>query len=498
MWGKAPASMTDGARGRRDLLARMRGDWRRNLFLLLFVLDLGVITLAVAAGFFARFAMAEASLDTVRSQGNLYLVVVPALILGWQASLLLNQAYNMEIIAIGTDEYRRVVRATFFTFGALAIVLVLLRWQVARGFLAVALPLGLVLLLIERLLVRRWVLARRRRAMLVDGVVVVGSPHEVRYVAEGIARNPAAGLVVRAVATDTTDAPTFELANGVVVPQAGAIADVVDAVHRYEASTIIVAGHNRINRKQLRELGWQLEDTTIRLALASRMTDVAGPRIHWHPIEGLPLMSVEMPRYSGVKYSLKRAFDLVIATGMVVLVAPILFAIAIAVRLDSPGPIFFRQTRVGVNGTLFKMTKFRSMAVDAEARLAGLERQNEGSGLLFKMKDDPRITRVGAFIRRYSLDELPQLFDVIAGGMSLVGPRPPLPREVEAYDHHVHRRLNVKPGITGPWQVGGRSNLSWQESVRKDLYYVENWSLSGDLVIMFKTLRAVLARDGAY
>lgn len=490
--------MADGVKHRSGPLGRLRGDWRRNLFLVLLVLDLGVITLAVGAGFLARFTMAEASLGTVRSQGILYAIVVPALIAGWVASLFLNQTYNMEIIAIGSDEYRRIVRATFFTFGALAIVLVLLRWQVARGFLAVALPLGLVLLLLERMLVRRWVLSRRRRAMLVDGVVVVGSPQEVRYVAEGISRNPAAGLVVRAVATDTDDSPTFELANGVVVPQAGAIADVADAVRHHHANTIIVAGHNRINRKQLRELSWQLEDTDIRLALASRMTDVAGPRIHWRPIEGLPLMSVEMPRYSGVKYSLKRAFDLVVAVGMVILLSPVLLAIAIAVRIDSPGPIFFRQTRVGVNGTLFKMTKFRSMVVDAEDRLAELEKQNEGSGLLFKMKDDPRITRVGAFIRRYSLDELPQLFDVIAGGMSLVGPRPPLPREVEAYEHHVHRRLNVKPGITGPWQVGGRSNLSWEESVRKDLYYVENWSLSGDLVIMFKTVRAVLARDGAY
>ena len=234
------------------------------------------------------------------------------------------------------------------------------------------------------------------------------------------------------------------------------------------------------------------------MAIASRMTDVAGPRIHWRPIEGLPLMSVEMPRYSGLKYSLKRLFDIVVATGMLLLLSPVLLLIALAVRLDSPGPIFFRQSRVGVNGSLFKMTKFRSMVVDAEECLAALEAQNEGSGLLFKMKDDPRITRVGNVLRRYSLDELPQLFDVVAGSMSLVGPRPPLPREVEGYETHVHRRLNVKPGITGPWQVGGRSNLTWEESIRKDLYYVENWSLSGDLVILFKPVRAVLASDGAY
>lgn len=477
---------------------RPSGEWRRRIAATLFALDLGVIALSVTTAFLARFTTAEASLDIVRAQGHLYAIVVPCLILGWSASLLLNQSYSMEILAIGSEEYRRVIRATFFAFGVLAIVLVLLRWQVARGFLAVALPLGLVLLVLERLLVRRWMVVQRSRGKLVDGVVVVGSPQEVRYVATGIARNPAAGLAVRAVATDTSDSPTFELDDGTLVPQLGSIADVVDSLHEHDASTIIVAGHNRMNHRQMRQLGWQLEDTDTRLALASQMTDVAGPRIHWRPIEGLPLMSVEMPRYSGARYTMKRAFDLVLASGMIIVLAPLLVVIALAVRLDSPGPVLFRQTRVGVNGTLFKMTKFRSMQPDAEARLAELEKENDGSGLLFKMKDDPRVTRVGAVIRRYSLDELPQLFDVVRGSMSLVGPRPPLPSEVEAYEHHMHRRLNVKPGITGPWQVGGRSNLSWEESVRKDLYYVENWSLSGDLLIMFKTVRAVLARDGAY
>lgn len=478
--------------------ASPRSDWRRKIVLVLIVLDLAVVTFSVVAAFFARFWTAETSLEAVNGRHRLYLAVVMSLIAGWVGALLWNQCYQVDGLAIGYDEYRGIVRATFGTFGSLAIVSELLRLQVARGFLAIALPLGLVLLLFERALFRRWLVARRRRSRLVDGVIVVGSPQEVRYVAEGITRSPEAGLVVRAVATETSDVPTFELANGLVVPQIGGLSDVVPAMRSHYASMVIVAGHNRVNRKQLRELGWQLEDTDIRLAIASRMTDVAGPRIHWRPIEGLPLMSVEMPRYSGLKYSLKRLFDVVVSCGMLLLLSPVLLLIALAVRIDSPGPIFFRQTRVGVNGSLFKMTKFRSMTVDAEARLATLEARNEASGLLFKLKDDPRITRVGAFLRRYSLDELPQLFEVLFGSMSLVGPRPSLPREVEGYETHVHRRLNVKPGITGPWQVSGRSNLTWEESIRKDLYYVENWSLSGDLVILFKTVRAVLASDGAY
>lgn len=476
--------------------AASRGGWRRNIFILLFAADAAIIAGSLITAYVARFTVGD--IPGKPESEPMYLAMSSILLIGWLLSLMAYQTYKIESLTIGADVYRGIISATVVTFGVFAIASLLLRWYVARGFLAIALPLGLLLLLIHRWIIRAWLLRLRRRGMFVDGVIIVGSPQEVRYVAEGIARAPEAGLVVRAVATDTTDVPTFELANGVVVPQAGKIRDVVDAVPLFKANTVIVAGHNRMNRVQLRELGWAMEGTNIRLALASRMTDVAGPRIHWQPIEGLPLMSVEVPRYSGVKFTVKRAFDFVTSLLLLLVLSPILIGLALAVRLDSKGPIFFRQTRVGVNGTLFKMTKFRSMVVDAEAQLAKLERANEGSGVLFKMKDDPRITKVGKFIRRYSLDELPQLFDVLLGHMSLVGPRPPLPKEVEAYEHHVHRRLNVKPGITGPWQVGGRSNLSWEESVRKDLYYVENWSLSGDLVILLRTVRAVVAKDGAY
>ena len=474
----------------------LHAGWRRNIALVLITLDALSIFISIAAAYLGRFSTQLP--DEHGGSTIAYVGMCSVLVIGWLCALVWYQTYNVDTLAIGSEEYRSIVRATVVTFGIFAIVSVLLRWYVARGFLALALPLGVLLLLAERSVIRGWLLSRRRRGMFVDGVIIVGSPQEVRFVAEGIARNPGAGLIVRAVATDTIDVPTFELANGVVVPQVGRIRDVADSVARFGANTVIIAGHNRVSRLQLREIGWALEGRDIRLALATRMTDVAGPRIHWRPIEGLPLMSVEVPRYTGMKFTFKRIFDFVTAAILIVVLAPVLLAVAVAVRVDSKGPILFRQTRVGVNGTLFKMTKFRSMVIDAEERLAKLQRENQGSGVLFKMKDDPRITRVGKFIRRYSLDELPQLFDVLVGNMSLVGPRPPLPKEVEAYEHHVHRRLNVKPGITGPWQVGGRSNLSWEESVRKDLYYVENWSLSGDLVILLKTLRAVLKKDGAY
>lgn len=215
----------------------------------------------------------------------------------------------------------------------------------------------------------------------------------------------------------------------------------------------------------------------------------------------LPLIHVSTPRLGGFSAALKRVFDILGAALGLLVISPFMLATAIAIKLDDGGPVFFRQTRVGRENQPFMMIKFRSMVVDAEARLAELEEregQDAGNGVLFKMKDDPRITRVGRILRAYSIDELPQLINVLLGSMSMVGPRPPLASEVERYGTDVLRRLIVKPGITGLWQVGGRSDLDWEESVRLDLYYVENWSIVQDLIIIFRTVRVVLTRDGAY
>jgi exopolysaccharide biosynthesis polyprenyl glycosylphosphotransferase len=217
-------------------------------------------------------------------------------------------------------------------------------------------------------------------------------------------------------------------------------------------------------------------------------------------VQGLPLIHVETPTYEGRKLYTKRAFDIIGSAVLITVLSPALLVLALLVKLGSPGPIFFRQERIGLNGSTFQMIKFRSMVVDAEDRLqeiSSLDRA-EGNDILFKMKNDPRVTPVGRIMRRFSLDELTQLFNVFVGEMSLVGPRPPLQREVQRYETRVHRRFLVKPGMTGLWQVSGRSNLSWDDSVRLDLFYVENWSLTGDLVILWKTARAVVAPSGAY
>lgn len=482
--------------GERTVTGSTHINWRRSLQARLLAGDVLGIALAMWLAVVMRFGDPRGA--KVAGLGDLsYSQTGIALGLAWLIAIAAFGGYSMKVVAVGSTEYRDLARATWALFGGVAIFATLFKVAFARGFLAVAFPLGLLLLLIGRVVQRRVLVRRRGRGEWVERALVVGSPVEVRYVVDTVRRTPIAGYEVVAVAT-AGQSREFRLADGSVLPEVGRPEDAARAAMVVGADVVVVAGQSSTGPTFLRDLGWDLEETECNLVLASRITDVAGPRIHWKPVEGLPLISVEMPRYTGMKYVGKRAFDLVVALCMLLLAAPMMIVTVLAVKLEDHGPAFYRQERVGVNGSRFRMTKFRSMVTDAEARLQSLREEHDGNEMLFKMQDDPRVTRTGKFIRRYSIDELPQLFDVIRGHMSLVGPRPPLPAEVESYDQHVHRRLYVKPGITGPWQVGGRSNLTWDESVRKDLYYVENWSMTGDLLILVKTVRAVLAKDGAY
>jgi exopolysaccharide biosynthesis polyprenyl glycosylphosphotransferase len=215
------------------------------------------------------------------------------------------------------------------------------------------------------------------------------------------------------------------------------------------------------------------------------------------PVDGLPLLRLTQPVFDGVSRVVKNVLDRVGAALLLLMIAPLMLGLAFMIKSDG-GPVFFRQERVGRHGRTFRMVKFRSMVVDAEARRAELLELNEGSGPLFKLKADPRITAIGSTLRKYSLDELPQLFNVLAGSMSLVGPRPPLPEEVATYSRDAERKLMVRPGLTGLWQVSGRSDLSWEESVRLDLRYVENWTLAMDALILWKTIGTLARGHGAY
>ncbi len=476
-----------------DLAAPVRRiGWRLGFRIALVTTDAIAIAIAVVVAQTLRFpglGLTEANRYT--AWGTIIGIV-------WLGLLAAIRSRDVRELGHGTVEYQRVAKATGIAFGAVAVISLVLQKDIARGYLIIALPLGLALLLLERMLWRSWLAARRREGLCLVGAVVVGSHQDATRVTNDLIKHHHAGYRPTGIAyTDGTGGARFAAADGRDVPlvQFGQLAETVRATH---TRAVIVAGELPGGREAIQDLGWRLENSKTELILTTRLVDVAGPRIHMRPVDGLPMLHVDLPQYAGLNHTLKRVVDLGLAGFAVLLLSPVLAAVALAVRLDSRGPVLFRQERIGVAGERFTMLKFRSMVVDAEARLAALAATNQGAGLLFKMRDDPRITRVGAFIRRYSLDELPQLFNVLNGTMSLIGPRPPLPREVAAYEGRVNRRLLIKPGITGLWQVSGRSNLSWEESVKLDLYYVENWSITTDFMILLRTVRAVVGRDGAY
>jgi exopolysaccharide biosynthesis polyprenyl glycosylphosphotransferase len=282
------------------------------------------------------------------------------------------------------------------------------------------------------------------------------------------------------------------------VPVVGDLDEMVTSVRRGGYRIVVVVPDPAWTRRRLRDMAWELEGTPAALIVAPALMEVTGPRLHMTPVYGLTLLRVSKPSFTGVRWLLKDAIERISALAGLVVLTPLLLMIALAIKRDDGGPVLFRQERVGRAGKTFMMLKFRSMGVDAEHQLGALETGNEGAGPLFKLRHDPRVTRVGALMRRYSLDELPQLLNVVRGHMSLVGPRPPLPREVLLYATDAMRRLLVKPGLTGLWQISGRSDLSWEEAIRLDLRYVENWSFALDAMILWKTIAAVLRPTGAY
>lgn len=428
--------------------------------------------------------------------GWLELAAGPAIVLLWAAVLAVLRTREPRIAGVGAEEYRRVLTASLVTCAVVAVVAYSAQLEIARGYVAIAFPLGTALLALGRKAARSVLARHRSRGALLQDVLLVGDLADVRYVGRRIAGTPAAGYRVAAVATTADDTgPALPLAAG-DVPVVGRADDVLDLAVEHAVGAVVVAGAIAGGHERLRRLGWQLEEHGIELVVSSPLADVAADRVHERPVDGLPLMHVETPDHRCRPG--KRALDVVGAALGLLLLGPVFAVIAVAIRLDDGGPVLFRQERVGRGGRSFRICKFRTMCTDAEDRVADLAAENEGAGPLFKMRQDPRVTRVGAFLRRTSLDELPQLWNVLTGTMSLVGPRPALPREVAVYEDFADRRLLVTPGITGLWQVSGRSDLDWAEGVRLDLHYVENWSFLHDVVILARTIPSVLRSRGAY
>lgn len=473
-------------------------DWRVKASRRLGVVDALVVAWAVTGAFVVRFGIEPSFV--VSGQEFTYAWLSLALAVVWWFMLGAWNSRQSRVLGSGADEYKRVAAASLWLFGIVAIVSYVLRFDTARGYVGIALPVGLTGLLLSRWLLRQHLSVARQHGRSMSRLLVVGGPSAVAHLASSLESAKHAGyLPVAAYTPGSHDGASFEPGSG--LPILGHKADtaaILKAIDECAADAVAVSAGVQLHPQILRHLGWELASRNVGLIMAPALTDIAGPRIHTQQVAGLPLIHVTTPTLEGGQRVAKRLFDIAVSGLLILVAAPLMGAIALLVRIDSRGPVLFRQKRVGIEGAHFKMLKFRSMVVDAEQRLSELADKNEGSGVLFKIRNDPRVTRVGGFLRRYSLDELPQLFNVLAGSMSLVGPRPPLPQEVEAYERDVRRRLLVKPGLTGLWQVSGRSNLSWQDSVRLDLYYVENWSLASDLIILLRTVRAVFHSTGAY
>ena len=458
--------------------------------------DFLVVLLTIAATYWID--VASASLSGGPASAEEYIQTASAVALLWSGSLAAYRTRESTILGVGMEEYKRVVTATLNVFGVAGIASVVAQSGEIVALFVVALPLGTLALTGSRWAWRQWINRQRVNGRYLSRVVVTGDIEDVTYVIRQLARNSGAVFDILGVLV-TGGRPGMALkVDGSDIPVLGGLGDIVPAVQGARATAVLVAGPLPGGNNALRELGWMLEEHEAELVLASSLTNVAGPRMHLRPVEGLPLMHVDLPRYKGPKHRVKRAMDVLLAGCALLVLAPLFLVLALVVSSDSPGPVFFRQERVGKDGRRFNMIKFRSMVATAEDDLLALMAQNEGAGLLFKIQHDPRVTRCGRWLRKYSLDELPQFWNVLKGDMSLVGPRPPLPREVELYERNISRRLLTKPGITGLWQISGRSDLAWEDAVRLDLYYVENWSMWGDLVILWRTFKVVVRPNGAY
>ncbi|MGH3716178.1 MAG: sugar transferase [Micromonosporaceae bacterium] len=456
---------------------------------ILLAADLAVAALVATAAFGLRFG------PGVTPYTRWYVLLSVILPVAWVTCLALNRGYETRYLFVGTDEYQRVFRAGLALLAAVAIVSYGFEIRLARGYVLLAVPATVLCCVVARYAQRRALHVARARGGYLRRVVVVGHERAVAHLTVQLRRERFHGLQVVAACLPL---PGTERIRGVELPVYGSFEEVAAAVARAGADTVIVLSCPELDGLELRRLAWQLERDDIDLILANALIDVAGERTTIRPVDGLPMLHVEHPRLTGAARVAKEIFDRVGAAVLLLLLAPLLAVIAVRIWRGSPGPVLFRQVRVGRDGGEFTMLKFRTMYADAEARLAALLDRNELDGVLFKMRDDPRVTPTGRWLRRWSLDELPQLLNVLRGDMSLVGPRPPLPREVAVYPDDMRRRFVVKPGLTGLWQVSGRSDLSWEDSVRLDLRYVENWSLSLDLVILLRTLTAVSRASGAY
>ena len=483
-WGVTEGDLgVPGERGHAD-----RWVWEARYVKLLLAVDFGATVLATLAAFVLRFRGAP--------HAHWYLLFSALIPFVWVGLLALTHAYERRVLFVGGEEYQRVLRAGVRLTLCMALASYVANADIARGYLLIALVLTTVLSLAGRFVLRKVLHRSRRRGACMHRVLALGHASAVAQMTSQLHRSTYHGFQVVGACLPADQ--LADAAHTVDVPVFGELGAAANSAAAAGADTVMVLSCPELDGPMLRRLAWELERDDIDLIVSSALVDTAGDRVTVRPVDGLPMMHIEHPRLSGGRRLIKSMFDISVAALLLALLGPVFLAIALVIRLDTRGPVFFRQVRAGRGGESFRMFKFRTMHTDAETRLEAMRQQNEHAGVLFKIRADPRVTRSGRILRRYSLDELPQLINVLLGEMSLVGPRPPLLSEVEQYPQDMRRRLVVKPGMTGLWQVSGRSDLSWEDSIRLDLRYVENWSLTVDLVILMRTATAVLRGSGAY
>ncbi|WP_155055768.1 sugar transferase [Streptomyces blattellae] len=411
-------------------------------------------------------------------------------------ALAVSRSWAPAVLGQGAEEFRRLGRALFAATVVLALGGIALTSRNIKLWIFVAVPAIAIVTMTARYLLRLRLHRQRKEGRCLRPVLAAGSPATVRDLITRTRKFPHLGWRVDAVCTTDALGPGGDRLDG--VPVVGRLADVAGHVRRDGYRVVAITPDPYWSPHRLQRLAWNLEGSDAEMVVAPVLMEVAGPRLHVDAVLGIPLLRVSMPAFTGGRRAVKEVVDRLAAAMLLMLFAPLMVCVALLVLMDSRGGAFYRQRRVGKDGREFTIVKFRTMVAGAHGVRAGLADRNEGAGLLFKLRRDPRVTRVGAVLRRYSVDELPQLFNVLTGSMSLVGPRPPLPEESAAYGPDIRRRLLVKPGLTGLWQISGRSDLPWEEAVRLDLRYVEDWSLALDAVILWKTLRAVVHGQGAY
>jgi len=423
-----------------------------------------------------------------------YLLLSAISLLAWPLILTQQLLYRSRYLGRLIDEVSRVVRAAAIGMLVTGGLSILIKVDVGRQWMLLAGTLVLSLLVTERLIARQLFNRARRKGTLLRPVLIAGRNAEGQLVRQMLEDDPGLGyrfdgFVEDLVETEGGESPLALLGDPTRVM---AVLDEHQAASVIIATTAIDVGtSNRLIRA--------LTDAGVHVELSSSLCDIAANRLTIRPVGRVPMMYIEPVRRSGWRATAKRVFDTAAAGVLLVLLAPLLAVAALAIKVSSPGPVVFRQSRVGRDGELFEMIKLRTMVVDAEARLSELGDRNETSGVLFKIKDDPRITGVGRVLRKLSIDELPQLINVLRGEMSLVGPRPALPAEVERWEPTLHNRLRVRPGITGMWQVNGRTEDDHDSRYAQlDLYYVDNWSLITDIAILLRTIPVVIASKGQY